>query len=426
MKSRNLNRILLRNSFDSIIIRMALAAFLLWAAAGMAFAGIVYSNFNPGTGSGYDGTTFYQVSNSGFNGTYYTSTSIAVAFTVPAGSDYRLDKIEVVATQSTDYGSYLHAYIVTDPRFRTTDYNSTTALTATPTLMSFNCTSANMTLKASQTYYLVIEVDTGNFLSVANWYKNSAGINGTVWYNDPSHGDATYHNLGTNLQYPVFRISGTSKTSPSPALSTEMNTVGGNYEADGYYKGTDYHLYQLSYTGLWNHADVTTLAGAPLMDLLSPIASQVDALYNKSEVFYLDSNQNIEALLFDNATKTWSHKNITAAAGAPAAKAGSPLVSLVNQYGKSIQVDYLDSAGHIHELFSRDRTTWTGGDLAFATGVRQRPPTAHCSPWTIRYLERCRCTILIRHTLSVRFHGGIPLTDGPRLTRLPVALRPLN
>jgi hypothetical protein len=155
----------------------------------------------------------------------------------------------------------------------------------------------------------------------------------------------------------------------SPGLSTEMNTIGGNNEADEYYKGVDSNIYQLSWPGTWQYANITALAGAPNADYLSPVVSQVDPLYNRSEAYYLDSNQNIEELYYDNAHKTWSHTNLTALAKVPAAAAGSPLVSLVNPYAKTIQLDYLDSVGHIHELWSGNRATWYGDDLTLGAGA---------------------------------------------------------
>ncbi len=164
-----------------------------------------------------------------------------------------------------------------------------------------------------------------------------------------------------------------------PALSAEMNTIGGDNETDEYYKGLDLNLYQLSWTSTWQpSANITALSGyAPLLDTFSPIASQTDAAYNKLEVFYLDSAQNVEALFFDNGLKTWSHKNITAAAGAAPAKTGSPLVSLVNSYAGTIQVDYLDGAGHIWQLYSADRVTWHTINLSASAGAL---PVASNSP----------------------------------------------
>ena len=192
---------------------------------------VVYSNFTPSTGSGYDGTNYYTVKNSGFNGTYFTDTSIAVTFTVPGGPDYKLDKIEVVGAQTTGYGSYLHAHIETSLSLRTIDYNSTSQLPASSNLVIFNAsTYPTKILKACHTYYLIIEVDTAPpNLSVANWYKNSAGGNGTVLYNDPSSGSTTYQVLGTNLQYPVFRISGT----PQPTSCCNPSLIQSTYGQRG-------------------------------------------------------------------------------------------------------------------------------------------------------------------------------------------------
>lgn len=162
----------------------------------------------------------------------------------------------------------------------------------------------------------------------------------------------------------------------SPALSTEMNTIGHDNEVDEYYKGVDFNIYQLSWPGTWNYANITQLSGGPIADALSPIASQVDAAYNSYEVFYLDPNQNVWEAYFDNGRKTWSSHNLTSLVGA-AAKAGSPIVSLVNPYAGSIQLNYLDSAGHIHQMWSWDRSTWSGNDLTSLTGA---PAAAADSP----------------------------------------------
>jgi hypothetical protein len=163
----------------------------------------------------------------------------------------------------------------------------------------------------------------------------------------------------------------------SPALSTEMNTIGGDDEVDEYYKGVDLNVYQLFWPGTWKSVNITQLSGGPIADVLSPIASQVDAAYNREEVFYLDPNQDVWEASFDNGLKTWSSHNLTSLVGAPAAKAGSPVVSVVNPYAGSIQLNYLDSGGHIRQLWSWDRKMWFGNDLTSQTGA---PNAAANSP----------------------------------------------
>jgi hypothetical protein len=177
------------------------------------------------------------------------------------------------------------------------------------------------------------------------------------------------------LGQPMCGTSVTVQVVTSPGLSTEMNTIGKNQEVDEYYKGTDLHVYRLSWDGAWQYTDITTAAGAPNADYLSPVVSQVDPLYNRSEVFYLDSNQDVHELYYDYGSKNpaWKDANITLLFKLPSAEAGSPIVSLVNPYANSIQVDYLDSAGHIHEMYSFNRTTWAGNDLTVVAGA---PPAA--------------------------------------------------
>jgi hypothetical protein len=163
--------------------------------------------------------------------------------------------------------------------------------------------------------------------------------------------------------------------SESPALSTEMNTIGHHDEVDEYYKGVDFNVYQLSWPGTWNTANITQLSGGPIFDALSPIASQVDATYNREEVFYLDPSQNVWEAYFDGTA--WSSHNLTSLVGAPAARPGSPIVSVVNPYAGSIQLNYLDSSGHIQQMWSWDRKMWFGNDLTSQTGA---PNAAANSP----------------------------------------------
>ncbi len=176
-----------------------------------------------------------------------------------------------------------------------------------------------------------------------------------------------YDLLGNLLCYTTVAV----QVVTSPGLSTEMNTIGGHNEVDEYYKGTDLHVYKLSWTCGWTYTDITAAAGAPNVDYLSTVVSQVDPQYNRSEVFYLDSSGNVEELY--NVGSTWHVTNLTNLIRVQPAGVGSPLVSLVNPYASTIQLDYIDSAGHIHEMWSGNRTSWYGGDLTAATGA---PPAA--------------------------------------------------
>lgn len=273
-----------KNAFRSQITGLGLLVGLfilcigLLAGAKTASAStVIYSNFTPSTGSGYDGGNYYTVKNSGFNGTYFTDTSIAVTFTMPAGPDYKLDKIEVVGSQTTGYGSHMHAYIETSPSLRTIDYNSASQLATSPSIVVFNApTSPTKILRASNTYYLVIEVDTGApNLSVANWYKNNAGVNGTVLYLDPSSGSTTYQVLGTHLQYPVFRISGTPIPCGNPSLiQSTYGQRGSNFEVVAPYPsgGIAHYWRDNDSSGTW-YGPTAVFGPAGQVDAVSMIES---------------------------------------------------------------------------------------------------------------------------------------------------------
>jgi hypothetical protein len=77
----------------------------------------------------------------------------------------------------------------------------------------------------------------------------------------------------------------------------------------------------------------------------------------------------VHALYQDQLTGTWQHADVTALSSAPLAAPGTPLVSLVNPYANSIQVAYLDSSGHINEVYSLNRSSWFTADLTASSGA---------------------------------------------------------
>ena len=166
------------------------------------------------------------------------------------------------------------------------------------------------------------------------------------------------YDVGNNL---LCQTTVTVQVVTSPGLSTEMNTIGGNNKVDEYYKGTDSHVYRLSWNGSWQYTDLTAMTGAPNADYLSTVVSQVDPLNNRSEVFYLDSSGNVEELY--TVGTAWSVTKIPAAA-----VRGSALVCLVNTIARTVQVHYIDAAGHIHQLWWNG-TSWVDNDLMAGTNA---------------------------------------------------------
>ena len=182
----------------------------------------------------------------------------------------------------------------------------------------------------------------------------------------------TDKNLCANHQKDDFILFNVASPLTGP-LSTIMSTVDTGTQVDEFYLGFNGHIYELWWNGTWHYLDATADAGAPLAAAGTGIASQFDLLYG-TEVFYADPVGHVHELFkCSSCTLPWYHVDLTALTGAPVAAPGTPLVSLVNTLAKSIQVDFLDSAGHIHEIFSWNRSKWYTGDLTTASGA---PPAA--------------------------------------------------
>jgi hypothetical protein len=206
-------------------LKVALASVCLLVSARAAFADVIYSNFVANNGYDTNTSNYFSVMNSGYNQNFSSNTTLAVPFTVPPGINYRVTEIDVVASVS-DIHRFLSMTIVTTPREGGSIYQSTTgALKTTPGYVQILPNGIKQTLLGGAQYYLEINVDTDPpQLSTARWYKNRAGVAGTVLFNDPSAGDVEYHPVFTNTQYPVFRILGTPV--PAPAIKPAYSAFG--------------------------------------------------------------------------------------------------------------------------------------------------------------------------------------------------------
>ena len=147
-------------------------------------------------------------------------------------------------------------------------------------------------------------------------------------------------------------------------LSAVMNTLAQpEEEVDEFYLGFDSHIYELWWDGVWHFVDVTAAAGAPTAAPSTAIASQLDRTKGLLEVFYVDNAQHVHELYQGQPSGAWQHADVQALSNAPLAAPGTPLVSVVNPYSNSIQAAYLDSSGHIDEVYSFNRSSWFASDL---------------------------------------------------------------
>src|SRR5258708_5407502 len=133
--------------------------------------------------------------------------------------------------------------------------------------------------------------------------------------------------------------------SPLAIISDPITTT-----VDAFYLGSDRHVHQLWLSsGIWHPLDLTAAAGAPIAGFGSPLVSISDPITTTVDVFYLGSDRHVHELWLSGGI--WHPLDLTAAAGAPNAVAGSPLVSISDPITTTVDVFYLGSDQHVHQLW---------------------------------------------------------------------------
>ncbi|MBV9947098.1 MAG: hypothetical protein JOZ69_09640 [Myxococcales bacterium] len=115
--------------------------------------------------------------------------------------------------------------------------------------------------------------------------------------------------------------------------------------------------------------------------LTSPLAGYAGTTDGDPHVDFLDPNGDVHELRRD-ASAGWADGDLTVLTGAPAAGTGSALDAYVGSDGDS-HVDFVDGAGHVHELHS-GTGGWVDEDLTAAATPDDvpsaDPPVAAASP----------------------------------------------
>jgi hypothetical protein len=137
------------------------------------------------------------------------------------------------------------------------------------------------------------------------------------------------------------------------------------------YLRTDGHIHELfaPVGGLWSHADLTQMAGAPPASRNSQISGYEWKAGDSKQVVYRTDDGRIHEL-FVPAGGSWSHADLTQITNCP--MASSPIISGYD-WASSKQVVYLTEDGHIHELSVALGDSWSHTDLTQITGS---PPAA--------------------------------------------------
>lgn len=133
------------------------------------------------------------------------------------------------------------------------------------------------------------------------------------------------------------------------------------------YVSQDRHIHEFSVAegGHWQHADLTTLAGAPLADSRFIIGFSWPEAGTK-QVAYIGQNSHIHEL-WTSVGGQWQHADLTAITGAPPAK--QVTTGYIWSEGRSKQIVYVGDDDHIHELFVELGGYWKHVDLTALTSA---------------------------------------------------------
>jgi hypothetical protein len=210
----------------------------------------------------------------------------------------------------------------------------------------------------------------------------------------------------------------------------------GNYSKQVVYLDPAGHVHELHVTTSipWQHADLTALTGAPAAVTGSPLSGYAweTPNYKSKQVVFLDALGHVHELCVTPETPQaqWQHGDLTALTGAPAAVVGSPLSGYAWETANynSKQVVFLDSAGHVHELYVTTQSPWQYADLTAVTGA---PGAVTGSPlngyaWVTDSYDSKQVVFLDSvghvHELHVTTHSPWQHADLSAITAAPAAL----
>jgi hypothetical protein len=167
---------------------------------------IIFSNFLPSAGSGFDNSFGWNIEGSGSA----SPQSVAASF-IPTQS-YNLTSFELAGYHDSGTNAYSFS-LVQDSGGEptgTTVFSSSGALTGTALTPAIDSFAASGTLTSGTTYWLVM--DAGAADTVGSWQNNATGQTGSVSTNDNSGGGWSGFPGGDT---PAFRISGSLMPEPS-------------------------------------------------------------------------------------------------------------------------------------------------------------------------------------------------------------------
>jgi hypothetical protein len=158
----------------------------------------------------------------------------------------------------------------------------------------------------------------------------------------------------------------------APSASDKSPLAGYSWTAGGtkqiVYMDRNRHIQEL-YTGVhvwWECTDLTALTNAPLVDSTAICGFEWTA-GNTKQVVYVDHNYHIQEMHVGTGGY-WQIADLTELTGAPLAE-GTHIVGYDWPAGRSKQIAYIDSQGHIIELHVGIGEQWRFADITALTGA---------------------------------------------------------
>jgi hypothetical protein len=179
-----------------------------------------------------------------------------------------------------------------------------------------------------------------------------------VWYN------GTWHTAD------LTTASGAAPNADSSSgMNTLMNTIGNGMEVE--YIGTDHHVYALWYLvgggGIWHFTDLTSTTGNPVAAAGSPLTSTMDSIANTEDLEYIGSDHHVYELWYNGL---WHPADITSLvnAGANADITGG-IHTLNNTIANAMEVHYIGTDQHVYSFWypSGGGGVWHISDLTSLT-----------------------------------------------------------
>jgi thermitase len=187
----------------------------------------------------------------------------------------------------------------------------------------------------------------GNVTSMVNTITNAP----EVWYVGQDQGihEIIWNSVTGWAHYNISNLAGAPQAPATAGLTILVDSLNARNEA--YYLGTDSHVHQLYWiNGVgWGTSDMNNVTGAPAAASGSGITSLIDTLTSQLEIYYVSSNQHVWQIGW-TGSRGFFKLDVTGTTIAPNALSGSTLTALVDSLDSGLEIYYIGSDQHTHQL----------------------------------------------------------------------------